>query len=216
MATLLHIDASIRQQDSVSRQVSGAFAEHWRTANPDGDYIYRDLAANPVPHFGGLSQAARYTPEDGHSDQIAADWAISKELIDEVTAADTVVIGVPMYNFSIPSTLKAWLDRIITPDAQKNPETGTGAYTGKKIVVVNSRGGAYGPSTPRADFEFQERYLRAVLSFIDLDRDLTFVNAEMTLADTVPALAQFKDFAAESLETAHRTVRELATATVGS
>jgi FMN-dependent NADH-azoreductase len=216
MATLLHIDASIRQEGSVSRQVSGAFAEHWRTANPDGEYVYRDLGATPVPHFGGLSQAALYSPEEDHSDQIAADWAISKELIAELQAADTVVIGVPMYNFSIPSALKAWLDRIITPQAQKNQETGVGAYHGKQVIVVNSRGGAYGPGTPRADFEFQERYLRAVLSFIDLDGDLTFVNAEMTLADVVPALAQFKDFAAESLETAHRTVRELATATVGS
>jgi FMN-dependent NADH-azoreductase len=115
-----------------------------------------------------------------------------------------------MYNFSIPSTLKAWLDRIITPGTALNRETGEGPLAGKRVVVTASRGGSYAPGTPRESFEFQERYLRAVLSSVGLDQDLTFVNAELTLATTVPALAQFQDLAAESLENAHRTARELA------
>lgn len=210
MAQLLHLDASMRWSGSVSRQVSAAFAEHWRAAHPDGTYVYRDLAVDPVPHIDEPSFTAASTPEDDHTDEQRAGWAVSKALIDEVLAADTVLIGVPMYNFSIPSTLKTWLDRIIAPKTAADRETGVGPFSDKKFVIAASRGGAYGPGTPRESFEFQERYLRAVLSQLGVTGNLTFVNAEMTLADVIPALAQFKDIAAESLENAHRTVRDLA------
>lgn len=210
MAQLLHLDASLRWSGSVSRQVGATFADHWRKANPDGTYVYRDLALDPVPHLDEASFTAATTPEDQHTDAQRAGWAISKELIDDIVAADVILLGVPMYNFSIPSTLKAWLDRIITPGTSVDRETGVGLLAGKRVVVASSRGGAYGPGTPRENFEFQERYLKAVLSQVGLDQNLTFVNAEMTLADVVPALAQFKDMAAESLQTAHQTVKDLA------
>jgi FMN-dependent NADH-azoreductase len=210
MAQLLHLDASLRWLGSVSREVSAAFAEQWREANPGGTYVYRDLALDPVQHLDEASFTAASTPEEEHTEAQQAGWAISKALIDEVSDADVILLGVPMYNFSIPSTLKAWLDRIITPQTSVNRETGAGPLAGKRVVVASSRGGAYGPGTPRENFEFQERYLKAVLSSIGLDQNLTFVNAEMTLAGVVPALAQFKDMAAESLEAAHRTVTELA------
>ncbi len=93
-------------------------------------------------------------------------------------------------------------------------ETGVGPLSGTTFVIVASRGGAYGPGTPRADFDFQERYLRAVFTQLGVTDHLTFVNAEMTLADVNPALAAFRDLAAESLRTAHRTVRQLAAADV--
>jgi FMN-dependent NADH-azoreductase len=212
MARLLHVDASMRWSGSVSREVSAAFAEHWRAAHPDGTYTYRDLAADPVPHLDEASFSAANTPAEEHTEAQRAGWAISAVLIDEVLAADTVLIGVPMYNFSIPSTLKAWLDRIITPATVANRETHVGPLSAKRFVVVASRGGAYGPGTPREGFEFQERYLRAALTHLGVTDNLTVVHAELTLADVNPALAQFKDLAAESLESAHRTVRELATA----
>jgi FMN-dependent NADH-azoreductase len=210
MSQLLHIDASMRTSGSVSRELSAAFAEHWRAAHPDGTVVYRDLAANPVPHLDQASHTAGATPDEDHTDEQRAGWAISSELIDELLAADTVLLGLPMYNFSIPSTVKAWVDRIITPRTMVDQETGTGPLAGKQVVVTASRGGSYGPGMPRESFEFQERYLRAVLSSVGLDADLTFVNAELTLAGVVPAMAQFKDLAAESLENAHRTARELA------
>jgi FMN-dependent NADH-azoreductase len=212
MTTLLHIDSSIQGDNSVSRQVTAAFADQWRQANPDGTYLHRDIAAEQVPHIDAASHSAGVTPEADHTDEQRAGWAISKPLVDELASADVVLIGVPMHNFTIPSTLKAWLDRIIVAQNHPNPETGKGALSDKQFVVVNARGGAYGPGTPRADFEFQERYLRAVLSFLGVKENLTFINAEMTLANVVPALAEFKDFAAESLENAHNSVRELATA----
>jgi FMN-dependent NADH-azoreductase len=210
MAQLLHLDASMRWSGSVSRELSAAYAQAWRAAHPDGTYVYRDLAVDPVPHLDEASFTAAATPDEDHTDEQRVGWKISSELIDELIEADTVLLGVPMYNFSIPSTLKAWLDRIITPGTALNRETGEGPLAGKRVVVTASRGGSYAPGTPRESFEFQERYLRAVLSSVGLDQDLTFVNAELTLARTVPALAQFQDLAAESLENAHRTARELA------
>jgi FMN-dependent NADH-azoreductase len=213
MAQLLHLDASMRWSGSVSRELSAAYARAWREAHPDGTYTYRDLAVDPVPHLDQASHTAAATPDEDHTDEQRAGWKISSELIDELVAADTVLLGVPMYNFSIPSTLKAWLDRIVTPRTVVDRETGQGPLAGKRVVVTASRGGSYAPGTPRESFEFQERYLRTVLSQVGLDQNLTFVNAEMTLAGTVPALAQFQDIAAESLRNAHRTARQLAVET---
>jgi FMN-dependent NADH-azoreductase len=212
MAYLLHLDASMRREGSVSREVSAAFAEHWRAAHPDGTYVHRDLSADPLPHLDAHGYAAAASPEESHSDEEAAAWAVTRPLVEELEAADTILLGVPMYNFSIPSTLKAWLDRIIIPRLMADPQSGVGALGGKRVVVVNSRGGSNAPGTPRESFEFQERYLRAALNVIGLDTDLTFVNAELTMAGVVPALAQFKDIADESLENAHKAVRELAAA----
>lgn len=209
MAHLLHIDTSIRAEGSVSREVSGAFAEHWRAANPTGTYVYRDLGLNPVPHLDLASYTAGSTAAEARTPEQEAAAALTDQLINELVDADTVLLGVPMYNYSIPSGLKAWLDWIITPRTMTGAEEGKGLLAGKQVVVVNARGGAYGEGTPRADFEYQERYLRAVLSKIGLAEDLTFVNAEFTLAETVPALAAFIDHAAASRQKAHLTVREL-------
>lgn len=211
MAHLLHLDASMRWKGSVSREVSAAFADHWRAAHPDGTYVHRDLAADPVPHLDEAAYSAAMTPPEDHTDAQRAGWAVTRAVVDELLAADTVLIGTPMYNFSIPSTLKTWLDRIVSPATAANRETGVGPLSDKRFVIVAARGGAYGPGTPRESFEFQERYLRALFGDLGVTDNLTFVNAEMTLADVVPALAEFKDFAAESRENAHRAVRELAT-----
>jgi FMN-dependent NADH-azoreductase len=163
-----------------------------------------------VPHLDEAAFTAAATPSEDHTDEQRTAWKLSSELIDELAQADTVLLGVPMYNFTVPSTLKAWLDRIVTQRTALDQQTGTGLLAGKRVVVTASRGGSYAPGTPRESFEFQERYLRAVLSQVGLDQDITFVNAEMTLAGTVPALAQFQDVAAESLASAHRSAKKLA------
>ncbi|MEV1116440.1 NAD(P)H-dependent oxidoreductase [Actinosynnema sp. NPDC049800] len=200
---LLHIDTSLRFEGSVSREVSGAFAEAWRAARPDGGYTYRDLAAEPLPHVDPAALATREA--DG-------DRPLERRLIAEVKAADTVLLGVPMYNYGLPSSLKAWLDWIIVPELMADQQTGEGVLTGKRVVVVTARGGSYAPGTPRHSFDFQEPYLRAVFGMLGLDRDLEFVHAELTLAGVVPHMAQFRDLAVASLEDAHRVVRELAVA----
>lgn len=221
MPSLLHLDASART-NSVSRQVSAEFAEAWRAANPEGAYVYRDLAADPVPHMDEAQVAimtrletagvrdlmvardAAETPEEKTS------WAVTWPLIEEVLAADTIVIGVPMYNFSVPSSFKAWFDRFIIPPLVVDMETGTGPLSGKRTVVVTARGGAYGPGTPRASYDFQEPYLRAALGMVALADDLSFLHAEMTKSGHVARLAQFREMASSSLQKALDGAREAA------
>lgn len=203
MPNLLHIDTSLRFEGSVSREVTRAFAEAWRAAHPDGGHTYRDLAADPLPHVDPASLATRETE---------GDRPLEQRLVAEVKAADTVLLGVPMYNYGVPSSLKAWLDWIMVPELFVDQATGEGVLTGKRVVVVTARGGSYAPGTPRHAFDFQEPYLRAVLGMIGLDRDLEFVHAELTKAHTVPQLAQFREQAVASLEDAHRAVRKLAAA----
>lgn len=193
MTNLLHIDSSIRHEGSVTREITGAFADVWRSANPEGGYTRRDLAAVPIPHVDGTAQD------------------IKADLVAEVRAADVILIGAPMYNFSIPSTLKAWIDQIASPEFFPR-EDGTFELGGKRVVVVTARGGSYKPGTPREGFDFQEPYLRAVLSMIGLDQHLEFVHAELTMAEVNPQLHEFRELAVESLADAHRVVKELASA----
>ncbi|SRR6266702_395218 len=214
MSHLLHIDASLRTTGSVSREVSAAFAAQWRATHPDGDYTYRDLGRHPIPHLDEAALYASQIPPEQHTPEQRAAWAVTSAAIAELEAADTVLLGVPMYNFSIPSTVKAWVDRIVTTRLMADPETGIGPVAGKRVIVTTARGGAYGPGTPREPFEFQESYLRAVFSKLGLDQNLTFVNTELTLADVVPAMAQFQELAVRSRADAHRVVQELAGAPV--
>src|SRR4051812_37819651 len=173
MPSLLHIDSSPRP-DSVTRQITAQFAASWRAARPgEASYTYRDLAAEPVPHIDAEQVAVMHRVESAGLRDLAAardaaltpaekaSWAVAWELIDEVLAADTVVIGAPMHNFSLPSTFKAWFDRLIVAPLIVDPETGKGPLSGRRVVVVTARGGAYGPGTPREGFDFQEPYLRA-------------------------------------------------------
>ncbi|TWP46944.1 NAD(P)H dehydrogenase [Lentzea tibetensis] len=208
MSSLLHIDASVSGTGSVSRRLSAAFAARWQAAHPRGAYVHRDLAVDPVPHITGATQAAAAVSDEARTPEQRAQWTISAPLVDELRAASTLLLGVPMYNFSIPSTLKAWLDRVIIPAHMVDPSTGRGVLSGKKVVVACARGGSYAPGTPRAPFDFQEPYLRAVLSLIGLDADLSFVHAELTMAAVMPQMAAFRGAAAESLDAALRAVEE--------
>ncbi|MEV5952527.1 NAD(P)H-dependent oxidoreductase [Streptomyces sp. NPDC051987] len=218
MPTLLHLDSSPRV-GSVSRQISGEFAEAWRKANPEGSYIYRDLAAAPVPHVDNAQIEVMHRLEkEGVRDLTAArdaattpeeqaSWAITWPLIEELLRADTILLGVPMYNFSVPSTFKAWFDRVLIAPLIVDPATGEGPLSGKRVVVASARGGAYGPGTPRHDSDHQEPYLRAALAMVGLAADLTFLHAEMTKSAHVPRLAQFQELAGASYQKALEDAR---------
>ncbi|MEU9059412.1 NAD(P)H-dependent oxidoreductase [Streptomyces sp. NPDC048430] len=187
MATLLHIDSSVFPGEaSSSRSVTAAFRKTWEEQHPEGTVIYRDLAATPVPHISADAWSAGYaTPSERTPEQSAA-FAARVKLIEELEQADAVLIGAPMYNFSIPSTLKAWLDSVLllgrtageTPSAQGTP-----------VVVVASRGGSYAPGTPREGYEFVQNYLQAVLKGT-LGLDLDFIVPELTLAPRNPAMSE--------------------------
>ena len=225
MASLLHLDASASDSgDSVSRRLTALFADTWRGLHGTTGYRYRDLAAEPVPLIGpayvalgrrverhGLVPPAR-VPALAQDAAEVSEWARTLPLIRELQDADTVLIGVPMYNFSVPASFKAWIDRVSFPGAYTDPDTGNSVLRDTKIVVVTARGGAYGPGSPREAFDFQAPYLRAYFGNLGVaDENLHFVHAEMTLANIAPELAGFKDLAASSLKAAQAAVTALAT-----
>jgi FMN-dependent NADH-azoreductase len=186
MATLLHIDSSVFPGEaSASRSVAAAFRRTWEEQHPDGTVIYRDLAADPVPHITADAHTAGRTAPSQHTPAQSAAFAARVQLIEELEQADAVLIGAPMYNFSIPSTLKAWLDNVIllgrtsgqSPSAQGTP-----------VTVVASRGGSYAPGTPREGSEFVQNYLEAVLKG-SLGLDLDFIVLELTMAPRNPAMS---------------------------
>ncbi|MEV0644775.1 NAD(P)H-dependent oxidoreductase [Phytomonospora sp. NPDC050363] len=211
MATLLHVDSSINGANSWSKKVTATFAEEWRKANPEGEYIYRDLGAEPIEHLTAEAYAALNTDPAEHTPEQAEHWKVSGRVHAEVDAADVILLGVPMYNFSIPSTLKSWMDRIATQKYAADAD-GRSPLSDKKLIVATARGGSYAPGTPRASFEHQEPYLRSFFTFLGLTDDVHFLNTEMTLSHVVPALEQFKHVFDATSEQAHSRARELATA----
>jgi FMN-dependent NADH-azoreductase len=189
MRHLLHIDSSLRSGGSRSRQLSAHFAELWRADNPDGIVTYRDLAADPVPHLDDAAFFAQFVPEADRTPEQAAAFAVSTQLIDELLAADTVLIGLPLYNFAPPSSFKAWFDRIVS-------ERTRGNLAGKKFVIVSTRGGGYGAGTPREGWDHGEPWLRQALSSIGVDNAI-FISAEFTLARESPKMIPLDLGAAE-------------------
>ncbi|MEU2621775.1 NAD(P)H-dependent oxidoreductase [Streptomyces sp. NPDC007157] len=187
MATLLHIDSSLMPGEaSASRAVTEAFRAAWQEQHPDGTVIYRDLAANPVPHITAASHSAGFVDPAAHSPEQAAAFADRVQLIEELERADAILIGAPMYNFTIPSTLKAWLDNVVLFNRTmgENPSA-----KGTPVTVVASRGGSYAPGTPREPFEYVQNYLRAVLAD-GLGLEVDFIVPELTMAPQNPAMAE--------------------------
>lgn len=165
---LLHIDSSVLGPHSVSRQVSAAIVDRLKRATPSLQIVYRDLAQIPLAHLSGSHLAvAQGAPAPA---ELASDLAASAAVLDEFLAADIVVIGAPMYNFTIPSQLKAWIDRILVAGKTfKYGATGPeGLAGGKRVIVAISRGGHYGAETPYAAGEHLESYLRWVFGFIGI------------------------------------------------
>ncbi|MFE9391012.1 FMN-dependent NADH-azoreductase [Streptomyces sp. NPDC006784] len=202
MATLLHLDASVFPDGgSVSRSVTASFREAWQAQHPDGQVIYRDLNADPVPHLEGLGAGAGFTPPADRTAEQAAAFALREQLIGELEAADAVLIGAPMYNYAIPSTLKAWLDHVILMGRTTAAETRTAA--GKPATVVASRGGGYGPGTPRENFEFVLPYLETVLGPEGFGLDVEFIVPELTLAETTPGMEHLVEPSRASRARAH-------------
>ncbi|MFE7599237.1 FMN-dependent NADH-azoreductase [Streptomyces sp. NPDC057494] len=200
------------RSDSFSRELGVAFVDHWKAAHPDGTYTYRDLVADPVPpidearvrlstqsSLNGVKDLAAMD-EVAAAPELAEAWAATRPLIADLIAADVLVIGTPMYNFSVPGALKTWMDRVTLPWLP---------LAGKSAVILSARGGAYGPGTPREPFDFQEPFLRAYFSVLGLE-DLEFVHTELTHAPVMPFLAQFRDIHETSRAAALDRVKVLA------
>ena len=205
---LLHIDSSILGDNSASRKLSAALVERLRQA-PDVDVVYRDLAAAPVPPLTGAYMGALMGAVAAEG-ELKHDLALGDEIMAEFLAADILVLGVPMYNFTIPSHLKTWIDRLlIAGKTFRYTEQGpVGLAGGKRVLVAAARGGVYSPGAPAAALDFQEPYLRGVFGFIGIT-DMEFVYAE-GLARGPEAREQALAGALAAAKTVSATVRQAA------
>lgn len=226
---LLHLDSSISPSGSVSRALTARFADAWRARHGSAArYRHHDLAADPLPPvraaydtLGRRAERKGTLPLDDIGRLVegpdeAREWALSRPLIEELRAADTVLIGSPMYNHTVSAGLKSWIDRVTFPGVHHDPATGEPLLRDTRVVVVAVRGGGYGPGTPRAHCDFQVPYLRAYFDRIGVAPEhLHVVTAELTRAADVPELKALQPLAAESLAAAEAAVDELA-ATLGT
>ncbi|MEU9874793.1 FMN-dependent NADH-azoreductase [Streptomyces phaeochromogenes] len=211
MATLLHLDSSVFPGPaSASRAVTDAFRKSWEAQHPEGTVIYRDLSVNPVPHITADAHSAGFADPSERTPEQAAAFAARVKFIEELEQADAVLIGAPMYNFSIPSTLKAWLDNVILVGRTAGD---TPSAKGTPVTVVASRGGSYAPGTPREGYEYVQNYLEAILKDM-LGLDLEFIVPELTMAPHVPAMSElvplFEASRAKALQEAADKARTLA------
>jgi FMN-dependent NADH-azoreductase len=181
MSHLLHLDSSFRTEGSRSRTLSAHYAQRWLARHPDGTRTYRDLAADPIPHLDNIAFSAGFVAASDHTSEQAAAFALGTTLIDEVIAADTILIALPLYNFGPPSTFKAWLDRIVSVDRT------VGQLGHKEFVIVTARGGGYSPGTPREGWDHREPWLRHAFTTLGVE-DATFIHTELTLARESPAM----------------------------
>jgi FMN-dependent NADH-azoreductase len=201
---LLHIDSSIQGDASVSRKLTARAADVWRAAHPDGTVTYRDLGRDPLPHLDAAGGMARILPREQHTAAQTESWALTELLVGEVKEADAIVLGLPLYNFGAPSSVKAWVDHLIALGLSIDPETHTGLLGGRDFVVLASRGGGYGPGTPREGWDHAEPWLPHGLSATGLEP--RFIAAELTLAESNPAMADLIPLAAKSLEAAEQAI----------
>lgn len=200
MAHILHIDSSPRGDRSISRSLTKTFITAWQEHHPNDSITYRDIGHHPTPHVDEAWIAASFTPPEYVTPEMAIGVQESEVLIDELIAADYYAIGVPMYNFSIPSTLKAYLDQVVRVNRTfAITEQGyEGLLKNKRMVIISARGGSYAPGTPMAEYDFQEPYLRAIFGMIGVT-DVTVIHAEnLNLGD---------DARQQSITAAHEAIK---------
>lgn len=189
---MLHIDSSVLGKNSISRQLTAEIVAEWRGGHPDTKVEYLDLASSAPSHLSIDSLGFRLAPgAQGLSDSQRRENAVSEALVSQFLAADVIVVGAPLYNFSIPSQLKAWIDRIAQVGrtfkyTEKGPQ---GLAGGKTVIVASTRGGIYSASDAGRAMEHQESYLQTVFGFFGIS-DVRFVRAEgLAMGDAPKARA---------------------------
>jgi FMN-dependent NADH-azoreductase len=203
MSTILVVTASPRGDRSVSRALTSTFAELWAQRHPQDTILLRDVGHHPVPHVTEPWVVGSFAPLDAQTPESKAAIAVSDSLVGEFLSADRYIFGVPMYNFNVPSTFKAYIDQLVRPG--KTFGVGPAGYEGlvknKKALFITSSGGSYTPGSATAALNFQEPYLRAIFGFMGLT-DLQFIAAEN--------LNRGDDAARQSREKAENALKELA------
>ena len=205
MSTLLVVTASPRGDRSVSRALTTSFIELWTERHPEDRILLRDIGHHPVPHVSEPWVVGAFAPMDEQTPESKEAIAVSDSLVEEFLSADRYVFGVPMYNFNVPSTFKAYIDQIVRPGRTfgVGPKGYEGLVVGKKGLFITSSGGAYTPGSATAALNFQEPYLRTIFGFMGLT-DLQFIASDN--------LNRGADAARQTKERAESALRELATA----
>ena len=175
---LLQVDSSPRP-GSVTNALTAEYAAAWVNARPDARVVRHDLPSLNLPHLNATEMGAWFTEPDDRTDLHDLVLARSNSLIDDLLAADEIVIGAPMWNFSIPSSLKAWIDHVTKAGRtiQFGPNGPEGLVPARRAVVISARGSDYRPGTPAATLDMQEPYLRLILGFLGID-DVQFINVD--------------------------------------
>ena len=203
MATILVLTASPRGDRSVSRSLTTSFARQWAQLHPEDTILLRDIGHHPVPHVTEPWVVGAYAPTDAQTPESKAAIAVSDQLVEEFLSADRYIFGVPMHNFSIPSSFKAYIDQIVR--AGKTFAVGPNGYEGlvkdKKALFITASGGSYPANSPMAAYNFQEPYLRFIFKFIGVT-DVQFVVADN--------MNQGESAANQSRDKAENTLKELA------
>lgn len=198
--SLFRLDASIRTEGSVSREVADTVEKVWRSEHPHAPVVRRDLGLEPLPPVWRDAVAGSRTPAEQRTPEQAEAVALSESLVDELLDADAYLFAVPLYNYGVPQHVKAWIDMILA-----NPRATSGTeplLAGRPGVLVLVRGGGYGPGTPREGWDHAGPYLRRI--FAELwGLDLRVAEAELTLAGVVPAMESLIGLAEESRRDAH-------------
>jgi FMN-dependent NADH-azoreductase len=198
---ILHLDSSVTGANSVSRPLSKATTEQLVKSNLGAEVVYRDLVGEPLSHYTAVLRVhgADFIPVTAEQKH---ELATGETILAEFLASDVIVIGAPMYNFGIPSQLKAWVDLICVAGKtfSYGSEGPKGLCGGKKVILVSTRGGAYGPGSPYEIADFQEKYLKFVLGFLGIT-DVSVVRAE--------GLGRGGDVAKLAVESAYAEVAKL-------
>jgi FMN-dependent NADH-azoreductase len=209
MPHLLHLDGSMDPVHSRSRSITAAFAEAWAARGEDFTTTYRDLHRDPVPHL--RTAALHWAPRLRTSDAVIdpAQERVQQELVAQLLSADVLLIGAPLYNYSMPSTLKAWVDHIHVPGVTAPFDDGTQPMAGRAAVLVTSRGASYDAGSPTEGWDHAIPPLQLVLGTA-LGMQVAVIETNLTLADTVPAMAEHAERARAELEQALTDARALA------
>lgn len=192
MPSLLQLDSSADLVHSHSRAITSAFADAWRARGADYTVVVRDLHRTPPPH---LSDAALHWParlRSAEGTPAPDDEALQAQLIAELLAADAVVVGAPLYNYSMPSTLKAWIDHIHVPGVTANFDVEAQPMAGRPAVIVTSRGGSYDAGSATDGWDHDVPALDLILG-ASLGMTVSVITTSLTLAQTVPSLADQKE-----------------------
>lgn len=196
-------------ENSISRSISAEFLASWTAAHPGGAVISRDLNANPVPHLDAETIFAGYTPEGQQSESMARKHKERHALINEILSVDEILISTPMWNWTLPSVLKAYFDQLVVPGLLD--ASGAQGLAGKKVTFVVAQGGSYSPGTPREGWDFMTGYLRHFASVLG-STDVEIILAELAFAGVVPGMDDLIGMKEASIAAAKKLAHERAAA----